>query len=288
MPGWQRSWHRQRPADEPRENAMPSSASRFSGTYTILPPTKAAPPIPAEQKGARYISEKLRSYANAELELTVTDGSAGTPRVEGRLRVSPSQSFEVHGSIATTTGARARGVGRLEGNKGRTAAFTAEFGDDRLTFSLAYDTDGGTLVNVQSYLCERRAPAVALPPPDLDAALVEQWTAKLRRSRFTASENASDRDYSGGSYYQELHRDLQLYPDGTFRLDERGVSRVSAGGLSSTTPISRSRTGRWTVTASGATARLTLTSEGGNESFTLGGSGSAMSLDGRWHSASPV
>lgn len=134
---------------------MPTPASRFSGRYRILQPGDTGPPVPPEQKGVRYLSGQLQSYAEAELELTVTDAPAAAPRV-----------------------------------------------------------------------------------------------------------------------------------DGTFRLDERGFSRVSAGGLSSTTPIARSRTGRWSVTAARATARLVLSSEAENESFVLSGSGPAMSLDGRWRGVS--
>jgi hypothetical protein len=112
---------------------------------------------------------------------------------------------------------------------------------------------------------KRRAAAVAPAPHDPFAALVEQWTVRLRRSRFTLSENAFDRDYSGGGYDQEVRRDLHLHPDRTFRLDERGFSRVSAGGMSSMLPISRSRTGRWSVTATREKAWLMLSSDAGNE-----------------------
>lgn len=265
---------------------MPNPASRFTGTYRILQPGDAGPPVPPEQKGVRYLASRLQSYGEAELELTVTDGQANTSRVGGRLRATPSQSFDVQGSM--TTGPPARAAGRLVGNKGRTADFTAVFADDRLTFSLAYHTDDGALVRAQSFVFERRAPVVAPPPPNPDAALIDQWTARLRRSRFTSSENTSDGDYSGGGYYEEIHRELNLYPDGRFQLDERGFARVSAGGLLSRTPIARSRTGQWSVTAAGAAARLMLTSEAWNESFVLSGSGPAMSLDGRWQGVSLV
>lgn len=72
---------------------MPNSASRFSGTYKMLPPREVAPPIPPEQKGARYLADKLQSYGDAELELTLTDGSAAAPRVEGRLRATTRRSI---------------------------------------------------------------------------------------------------------------------------------------------------------------------------------------------------
>ena len=100
------------------------------------------------------------------------------------------------------------------------------------------------------------------------------------------SENSFDRDHSGGGYYQTVRRDLQLYPGGTFRLDERGFSRVSAGGLSSMLPIARSRTGRWSVTAARETAWLMLSGEGGDELYVLSGAGTTMSLDGKWQGVS--
>jgi hypothetical protein len=51
-------------------------------------------------------------------------------------------------------------------------------------------------------------------------------------------------------------------------------------------PIARSRTGRWSVTATGTTARLKLSSEAGDESFVFSGSGQVISLDSRWHGMS--
>jgi hypothetical protein len=266
------------------EKYMPGSAARVIGPYRIVPSEASAPSIPPEQKGARYISDKLQSYADAELELTATDSQARAWKIKGQLRVSPSQSFEVSGSM--TPGTPARAVGSLAGNKGRTAAFSAVFDQDQLTFSLAYRKEDGARVPVQSFVFKRRAAAVAPAPRDPFAALVEQWTARLRRSRFTLSENAFDRDYSGGGYYQEVRRDLQLHPDGTFRLDDRGFSRVSAGGMSSMLPISRSRTGRWSVTATREKAWLMLSSDAGNELYVLSGAGSTMLLDGRWQRVS--
>lgn len=263
---------------------MPGSDARVIGPYRIVPSKASAPSIPPGQKGARYISGKLQGYADAELELTVTDSQARPWKIKGWLRVSPSQSFEVSGSM--TPGAPSRAVGSLAGNKGRTAIFSAVFDDDQLTFSLDYRKEDGALVHVQSFVFKRRATAVAPAPHDPFAALVEQWTTRLRRSRFTLSENAFDRDYSGGGYYQEVRRDLQLHPDGTFRLDERGFSRVSAGGMSSMLPISRSRTGQWSVTAARETAWLRLSSEGGNELYVLSGAGTTMSLDGKWQGIS--
>jgi len=255
---------------------MPDSAARFTGTYTIVPSAAAvSPPIPPDEKGLRYLSDKLHGYANAELDLKVTDA-----QVEGRLRASVSQWFDVYGSLIP--GSPVRSIGHLKGNKGRAAAFTAVFGDDRLTFSLVSRREDGSVVSLRSLEFVRRAPAAPPVPRDADAALVEQWTTRLRRSRFTLQENAFDRDYSGGGSYQEMHRALQLYADGTFRLDERGFVRVSAGGIEMRTPIARSRTGRWSVMAARYTARLMLSSDAGDTSYVLSGDGSRMSLDGRW------
>ncbi len=263
---------------------MSGSGARAIGPYRIVPSKASVPSIPPEQKGARYIASKLQGYAESELELTVSDSQTGASKLEGRLRVSPSQWFDVSGS--TTPGTPARAVGSLAGNKGRTAAFSAVFDDNQLTFSLAYRKEDGALVVVQSYMFKKRATAVAPARQDPFAAFVEQWTARLRSSRFTLSENASDRDYSGGGYYQEIRRDLQLFPDGTFRLDERGFSRVSAGGMSSMLPISRSRTGRWSVTAVREKAWLRLSGEDADESYRLSGAGPAMLLDDKWQGVS--
>jgi hypothetical protein len=265
---------------------MPGPTARVIGPYRIVTSTASTPTIPPEQKGARYISDKLRSYADAELELSVTDSQAPAWNIKGQLKVSPSQWFEVSGSM--TPGQPARAVGSLAGNKGRTAAFSAVFDEEDLAFSLTYRKGDDTLVHVQSYAFKRRATPVAPMPHDPFAALVEQWTARLRRSRFTLSENAFDRDYSGGGYYQEIRRDLQLHPDGTFRLDERGFSRVSAGSLSSMLPISRSLTGRWSVTAARETAWLRLSSESVNQLYVLSGAGTTILLDGKWQGVSLI
>jgi hypothetical protein len=263
---------------------MPGSDARVIGPYRIVPSKASALSIPPEQKGARFISSNLQSYADAELELTVTDSQGRPWKIKGRLKVSRSQSFEISGSM--TPGAPARAVGSLAGNKGRTAAFSAVFDDDQLTFSLAYRKQDGALQPVQSFVFKRRATAVAPTPHDPFAALVEQWTARLLRSRFTLSENVFDRGYSGGGYYQEVRSDLQLHPDATFRLDEDGYSRVSAGGMSSMLPFSRSRTGRWSVTATREKAWLRLSGETGIELYVLSSAGMTMLLDGKWRGVS--
>jgi hypothetical protein len=259
---------------------MPDPDLRVLGCYGIVLSKASPPAIPPEQKGARYLSGKLQTYADAKLELSVADAQARPWKIKGQLQVSPAQWFQVSGSV--TPGVPARAVGSLAGNKGRSAAFSAVFDGDRLAFSLAYRNDAGALVPVQSFAFLRRASAAAPVPQDPFAALADQWSARLRRSRFTTSENTSDRDYSGGGYYQELRRDLQLHPDGSYRLDERGFSRVSAGGMSSMLPIARSRTGRWSVTAARDKAWLGLSSEGGRELYLLSAAGTTLYLDGKW------
>ena len=263
---------------------MSGSDARVIGPYKIVPSNSSAPSIPPAQKGARYISDQLQGYAGAELRWTVTDSRTRAWKIKGEIQVSPSQRFEINGSM--TPGTPARAVGSLAGNKRRTAAFSAVFDEDQLTFSLAYRKEDGTLVHVQSFLFKKCATTVAPAPHDPFAVFAEPWTARLRRSRFTFNDNAADRDYSGGGYYQEVRRDLQLYPDGTFRLDERGFSRVSAGGLSSMLPISRSRTGRWSVTATREKAWLMLSSDEGNSTYALSLAGTTMLLDGKWRGVS--
>jgi hypothetical protein len=95
---------------------MPGSDARVIGPYRIVPSKASAPSIPPEQKGARFISGNLQGYADAELELTVTDSQARPWKIKGRLTVSRSQSFEVPGSM--TPGAPARAIGQEACDRG--------------------------------------------------------------------------------------------------------------------------------------------------------------------------
>ena len=88
--------------------------------------------------------------------------------------------------------------------------------------------------------------------------LVENLTAVLSGKILKRSQNQSDRDYSGGGFYNERSETLSLYADGSFRYQQCSFSSVSSGGLSFPYERKSTETGTWSVEFAGDDARLVL------------------------------
>jgi hypothetical protein len=236
-----------------------------------------------EEKGVRYLSTHLTTYKEAELELKMGALSEGSWTVEGRLRVSPSQSFSVRASVAA--GQPSEAVGILLGNKNRGAWFNARHEGGGVELSIGYRDATQKAVPVQAFLFKAEATTElvtpAKPVADADAALAETWSAKLRGTRISYSHNDRDSDYSGGGYYSEIHRDIFLYGDSTFGFREEGFTRVTIPRLySPPTTKSRVLAGRWQVAARNGNIYLQLSGAEG-ESFLSAKTGRVL-LNSQW------
>jgi hypothetical protein len=60
---------------------------------------------------------------------------------------------------------------------------------------------------------------------------IESLTAVLRGKKLQREQNQSDRDYSGGGFYDEESETLHLFADHTFRYEKRRFSAISSGGF---------------------------------------------------------
>ena len=263
---------------------MPATTPLFNGKYRLFSWNEPACPVPPDKKGVRYLSTHLTTYKEAELELKLGALSEGSWPLEGSLKVSPSQSFSVRASVAAGHPSEAEGI--LVGNKNRAAWFSARHEGGGVELSIGYHDATQKAVPVQTFLFKAEVTTElvtpAKPVADPDAALAETWTAKLRGTRISYSDNDRDSDYSGGGYYSEIHRDIFLYGDSTFGFREEGFTRVTVPGLySPPTTKSRVLAGRWQVAARNGNVYLQLSGAEENLSYRLKQDGSSLTLNGQ-------
>ena len=256
----------------------------FNGKYRLDLWNEPVRSVPAAEKGVRYLSTKLATYKDAELELKLGQLSEGSWPLEGSLKVGPSQRFSVQASVAASHSNDAEGT--LVGNKRREAWFIAHYESGRIELSIGYRDANQKPVPVQLFSFKAEATTQpetpAKPTVDANAALAEAWTAKLRGTRISYSDNDRDTDYSGGGYYTQISRDIFLYRDSTFGFREEVFVQVRVpDAYSPPTTKSRVLAGRWQVAARNGNIYLQLFSAEENLFYSVTGTGSSLTLDGQ-------
>ena len=77
---------------------------------------------------------------------------------------------------------------------------------------------------------------------------IEALTAVLSGKKLQRERNQSDRDYTGGGFYDEESETLYLFVDGTFRYEKRSFRSVSGGRLAlSPSEHKKTDAGTWAV-----------------------------------------